>query len=251
MRILSGSPSYPNDHGSLGEAGTGPSSYVSLRMLFEEFPFLCARVVRTRNLVHYFRCPCFWQSLFSGVWVLLRCSEKWIFREMSISVGGNAWSNSGYMLCVSTGVALDVFHTFSTLRQTRILKCCSPFCCRTEKRAQSMLLVAVLLCAVRTWKTGQYFYELHVADTSDDGENFSPLSAAFFGLLLGIEARWYGAMPIHLDILWSYILSQSTRQKQQQQPQQPQPFGSRFMPQGQMVACPLVVNGVELVSSRF
>ena len=25
---------------------------------------------------------------------------------------------------------------------------------RTEKRPQSMLLVAVLLCAVRTWKTG-------------------------------------------------------------------------------------------------
>ena len=34
----------------------------------------------------------------------------------------NALYNSGYMLCVSTLVALDVFHTFSTLRQTRILK---------------------------------------------------------------------------------------------------------------------------------
>ena len=45
--------------------------------------------------------------------------------------------------------------------------------------------------------------ELHVAD-SDDGQLFSPLSAAFFGLLFGVEARRYGVMPILLDILWSY-----------------------------------------------
>ena len=32
-----------------------------------------------------------------------------------------------------------------------------------EKCAQSTLLVAVLLCAVRTWKPGSPFYELHVA----------------------------------------------------------------------------------------
>ena len=41
----------------------------------------------------------------------------------------------------------------------------------------------------RTWKTGHYFCELHVAETSDDGQHFSPLSAAFFGLLFGVEAR--------------------------------------------------------------
>ena len=45
-------------------AGTGPSSCVSLRTLLKEFPVLCARAVRTWNLGHYFRCPCFWQSLF-------------------------------------------------------------------------------------------------------------------------------------------------------------------------------------------
>ena len=49
---------FSDDHGSLGEAGTMPSSCVSLWMLLEEFPVLCARVVRTWNLVHYFRCPC-------------------------------------------------------------------------------------------------------------------------------------------------------------------------------------------------
>ena len=40
----------------------------------------------------------------------------------------------------------------------------------------------------RTWKTGHCFYELHVAEKSDDGQHFLPLSAAFFGLLFGFEA---------------------------------------------------------------
>ena len=45
----------PDDHGSLGEAGTMPSSCASPRLLLEEFPVHCARAVRTLNLVHYFR----------------------------------------------------------------------------------------------------------------------------------------------------------------------------------------------------
>ena len=52
---------------------------------------------------------------------------------------------------------LDELNSFSTLRQTRILKCCSPFCRRTEKRAQSMLLVAVLLRAVHLEKLDTTF----------------------------------------------------------------------------------------------
>ena len=105
--------------------------------------------------------------------------------------GCNAWFDSGYMFCVSTLVAMDVFLTFSTLRQTRILKCCSPFCCRTEKRAQSMLLVAVLLCAVRTWKTGHYFYEIHV------GQHSSPYFYCIFGLLFGVEARRFSVCQLN------------------------------------------------------
>jgi len=65
---------------------------------------------------------------------------------------------------------MDEFHTFSLLR------------------AQSMLLVAVLLCAVRTWKHWAYFYEFHVVESRDDGQGFSLLSAAFFGLLFRAEA---------------------------------------------------------------
>ena len=93
-----------------------------------------------------------------------------------------------------------------------------------------MLLVAVLLSAVHTQKPGSSFYELHLAELRDDGRAFSPLSAAFFGLLFEVEAHWYGVMPIHLDILWSYTsclrarvrnnnnqTTTTTKQQQQQQ----------------------------------
>ena len=53
VRFLSRPPSYPDDHGSFGEAGTMPSSCASPRRLLEEFPVLCARAVRTWNLVHF------------------------------------------------------------------------------------------------------------------------------------------------------------------------------------------------------
>ena len=58
---------------------------------------------------------------------------------------------------------LDDLHTFSKLKWTR--------------------------STARTWKTGHYFYELHVAETREDGQHFSLFRAAFFGLLFGIEAR--------------------------------------------------------------
>ena len=98
------------DHGSFWETVPGPSSCVSLRLLLKEFPVLCARAVRTWNLVLYFR-------------VLVSCShcsgrlgvafeyENWILREMTFIRGCNAWFFSGYMLCVST-LAMDEFRTF-------------------------------------------------------------------------------------------------------------------------------------------
>ena len=109
--------------------------------------------------------------------------------------GCNTWLASGYMLCVSTLVTMDEFHIFSTLRRTRILKRSLSIRFEMEKCAQSMLLVAVLLCAVRTWKNWKYFHEFHVAELRDDGQVFSPPSAAFFGLLFGVEALCYRVMP--------------------------------------------------------
>ena len=72
-------------------AGTMPSSCVSLRLLLEEFPVLCARAVRAWNLVHFFRCPCFWQLLFRAC---------------------NAWFDSGYMLCVYSRGLGRISHIF-------------------------------------------------------------------------------------------------------------------------------------------
>ena len=46
---------------------------------------------------------------------------NWNFREIPFSRGRNTWLDSGYMLCVSTVVIMDEFHTFSMLRQTWIL----------------------------------------------------------------------------------------------------------------------------------
>ena len=70
------------------------------------FPVLCARAIRTWNLVHYFHCPCFWQSLFrvSGCCCVY---ESWILREMTFLRGCNAWYNRGHMFCVSSLVALE------------------------------------------------------------------------------------------------------------------------------------------------
>ena len=60
-------------------------------------------------------------------------------------------------------------------------------------------------------------FELHVADSCDDGLDFSPYFSAFFGLLFGVEALLihdYGAVDIH-------TLLDSSEQQQQQQQQQP------------------------------
>ena len=79
----------------------GSSSCVSLRLLLKEFPVLCARAVRTWNLVHYFRvlvCG----SHCSGCLGVAYEYENWILREMTFLRVCNAWFYSGYMLCVST-----------------------------------------------------------------------------------------------------------------------------------------------------
>ena len=75
-----------------------PSSCVSLRMLLEEFPVLCSRVVRTWNLVHYFRVPAS-GSHCSGRLGVAYEYENWIFWEMTSFRGRNTWLDSGYMLC--------------------------------------------------------------------------------------------------------------------------------------------------------
>ena len=78
--------------------------------------------------------PCTWQSLFSASGV----AEEYGKLDFTGDVyfrGCNAWFDSGYMLCVSTLVASDVFHTFSTSRRTRILKCFFSLLLHAEPRS--------------------------------------------------------------------------------------------------------------------
>ena len=56
-----------------------------------------------------------------GVWVFLLSTENGILREMTISVGAILGSIVDTCSATVTLVASDVFHTFSTLRRTRIL----------------------------------------------------------------------------------------------------------------------------------
>ena len=35
-------------------------------------------------------------------------------------------------------------------------------------------------CTARTWKTGHYFFELHVAETRDDGQHFFAAQCGIF-----------------------------------------------------------------------
>ena len=56
----------------------------------------------------------------------------------------------------------------------------------------------MLLVAVRSAR----FTLGNLAELRDDGRAFSPLSAAFFALLFGVEA-----LPIHPEVLWIYTLA--------------------------------------------
>ena len=86
--------------------------------------------------------------------------------------GCNAWFDSGYILCESTLVASDVFHTFSTLRRTRILRL--SFSIRLEWRScpadASGCCLTLRTWHLKTWKS--LFYELHVAAMRDQGQDF-------------------------------------------------------------------------------
>ena len=81
------------------KAGTGPSSCVSLRLLVEEFRRVFLRSSPLSLLL---------AVIVPGVWVLLRSTETWIFREMFISVGA--------MLCTTVDTcssgALEEFTHF-------------------------------------------------------------------------------------------------------------------------------------------
>ena len=227
--------SYQDDHGSLGEAGTGPSSCVAYGCSLKNF----------LSFAHALFAPGIWfivsVDLVLGSDCFLRLGLAVEYGKLDLTGdvyfrGCNAWSDSGYMLCNSTLVAMDELHTFSTLRQTPILKYCSPFSRRTEKRAQSMLLVAVLLCAVRTWKTGSvstsFTWLRRVKRDSIFGARVSDTGAGSAGTTWESHSRLSGTRcQFDRRLLWTNTVTSvdmCLKQQQQQQQQQGSQQGSRL-----------------------
>ena len=132
---------------------------------------------------HASACVCFWKNFLSyvlaqfalgiwcifsvssylavfvpGVWVLLMSLESWIFRQMSLSMVQCLVRQWIHALRQYSGGFGRISHIFYDAADSNP-EAFSPFG-RMEKCAQLMLLVAVLLRAVRTWKTGRTFREL-------------------------------------------------------------------------------------------
>ena len=114
--------------------------------------------------------------------------------------GGSAWFCSGYMLSVSS-LAMDEFHICFYDAADSNPEAFSPFG-RMEKCAQLMLLVAVLLRAVLTWKTGRNFLSSKWLTPVMMVWFLRRIFMAFFGLLFGVVA-----LPIHPEVLWTYTLA--------------------------------------------
>ena len=120
----------------------------SLRRLSEVCPSCFSLRVRILNLESYSLFASHLTVTFPVFWVCL-----W---STALDFSGNS-SVTRAQLLVRQWIhvlhqylaPLDELHTCSA----RILKCCSPFCRRTEKRAQSMLLVAVCFAhfALENW----------------------------------------------------------------------------------------------------
>ena len=59
-------------------------------------------------------------------------------------------------------------------------------------------------CTARTWKSGHYLYELHVAETRDDGQQFCCRSVRHFSASSSELRPGVSGLPINLDDLWPY-----------------------------------------------
>ena len=100
----------------------GPSSCVSPRMLLENF-LSFALALFALEIWCFISIILVSGSQCSSVWVLLMSAKIGIFDKCLFFVGAILGSTVDTCSASVLLVALDVFHTFSTLRRTRILKC--------------------------------------------------------------------------------------------------------------------------------
>ena len=115
--ILSGPPSSQLIMAASVEAGTMPSSCVSLRLLLKEFPTLRSRGshVKSGALFRWSLCVA---VLVPCVWALLMSTEDWIFREILTFLRGMLGSTVDTCSCVSTLAYGQYFTHFLRWRQT-------------------------------------------------------------------------------------------------------------------------------------
>ena len=198
MRSSPGLPSCAVAGAAVG-AGCARVPLVSPGGFLEEFPVLrClpCRVVRTLLL-----CPCTFQ-LIVAFGCCLWSRAYWIFREILraphlvrqwIHVLRGLWKNL-HIFYVAVNSNPEPFALHS---------------CRMEKCAQSMLLVAASLSAVRT-------LEVDIISTNapffDSLWQFSLLIAAFFGALDDEELFIIeGSCQLDRSVVWTHIASSLTR----------------------------------------
>ena len=148
----------------------GPRAHVSLRRLQEEFPFLrfLLTLIALGNLVHYFLIP---SHLAVTRHVTVCCmwnTEIRILREILRLFGAMFGSTVVHVLhqCLAL---LDELRTFSTTKWTRILRCSVSVLTQNGEVCSADASALSPGMRARTWKSGNYFYEVHVAGSGDDG----------------------------------------------------------------------------------
>ena len=127
--------------------GTGALVLRQPTYAFERIP--CPMCSRSSHLESgaFFPLSLFLAVFVPGAWGVAEEFGKFDFSGDVFFCGCNAWFDSGYLLCDSTLVASDVFHTFSTLRRTRILK--HSFSTRFEWRSVPSRRFWLLSCSAQ------------------------------------------------------------------------------------------------------
>ena len=185
------------------KAESGPSSRQSTDVF--SFPWFLLALSALGNMAH-FSSTTLYLAIYSSVPGCCLWNTVLDSSEDDFVCGRNAWLDSGYIFCISIWLLTNPAHF---LRRSGLELTCSV----------SVLLQKGEVCSAdasvfgprrdaRTLKTGHCFYELHVAETSDDGQHFSPLRAAFFGLLFGVEARVSGCQLISTISGHTHVVSE-------------------------------------------
>ena len=165
---LSGLPSYseaPKQPPVEAETGSSPS--VSLRRPFEEFPF-------RGFLLALFALGKWYIGLVSGshsscVWVLHVNYSEFDFSGDSAVTRAQCFAGQWIRVLHQCVALLHKFCTFSTVKWTRILRFSVSVLTQNGEGCPADASALSLGMRARIWNFGNYFFEVHVAGSGDDG----------------------------------------------------------------------------------